>query len=129
MSLMKTTRSAAVVEVLLIDDDCVIREILAELLVSAGYGVTVADNGSEGLRRLVDGRFDVIVTDVRMPGLDGWEVARRLRGLSPDVEIIVMSTRSGGRAGSPPAPTAVSPASSTSSAKPSWAGACIPRAS
>jgi CheY-like chemotaxis protein len=91
MSVKETTRSPAAVEILVIDDDRVIREVLAELLASVGYGVTVAGGGIEGLRRFVDGRFDVIVTDVCMPGLDGWEVARRLRDVSSDVGIIVMS--------------------------------------
>ena len=79
------------VDVLVIEDDRLIRELLGELLASAGYRVTVAKNGTEGLRRFADGRFHVVVTDVRMPGPDGWEVARRLREASADVGIIVMS--------------------------------------
>jgi len=84
-------RPAVAVDVLVIEDDRRIRELLGELLASAGYRVTVAKNGTEGLRRFAHGRFHVVVTDVRMPGPDGWEVARRLREASADVGIIVMS--------------------------------------
>jgi CheY-like chemotaxis protein len=53
--------------------------------------VTVAENGTEGLRRFADGRFNVVVTDVGMPGPDGWEIARQLREASAAVGIVVMS--------------------------------------
>jgi CheY-like chemotaxis protein len=82
---------AAAVDVLVIEDERLLRELLAELLASAGYRVTAAKNGTEGLRRFADGRFHVVVTDVRMPGPDGWEVARRLREASAHVGIIIMS--------------------------------------
>ena len=88
---MEISRPAVAVDVLVIEDDRLIREVLRELLAWAGYGVTVAENGTEGLRRFAEGRFHVVVTDVRMPGPDGWEVARRLRAASADVGIIVMS--------------------------------------
>jgi len=88
---MDFERPAATVDVLVMEDDLLIRQILGELLVSKGYHVTVAKNGTEGLRRFADGRFNVVVTDVGMPGPDGWEIARRLREASADVGIVVMS--------------------------------------
>ena len=88
---MVIDRPAATIDVLVVDDDLVIREVLGALLASVGYRVTVARNGAEGLRRFADGRFQVVVTDVGMPGLDGWEIARQLREASADVGIIVMS--------------------------------------
>jgi DNA-binding response OmpR family regulator len=91
MRAVEIHRPAVTVDVLVIEDDRLIREVLRELLASAGYGVTVAENGTEGLRRFADGRFHVVVTDVRMPGPNGWEVARRLREASADMGIIVMS--------------------------------------
>jgi len=88
---MEIGRPAGAVAVLVIEDDHLIREVLRELLAWTGYDVTVAENGTEGLRRFAEGRFHVVVTDVHMPGPDGWEVARRLRAASADVGIIVMS--------------------------------------
>ena len=88
---MEIDRPAATVDVLVMEDDHVIREVLSELLGSAGYRVTVARNGTEGLRCFADRSFQVVVTDVGMPGPDGWEIARRLRKASADVGIVVMS--------------------------------------
>ena len=91
MRAVEIGRRAVAVDVLVIEDDRLIREVLGDLLTPAGYRVTVAKNGIEGLTRFAAGRFHVVVTDVRMPGPDGWEVARRLRDASADVGIIVMS--------------------------------------
>lgn len=88
---MAIDHPAAKADVLVMEDDHLIREVLGELLASAGYHVTVAENGIEGLHRFADGGFHVVLTDLRMPGLSGWEVARRLRAASTDVGIIVMS--------------------------------------
>jgi DNA-binding response OmpR family regulator len=77
--------------VLVIDDDRLIRDALTDVLTAAGYRVTAAEDGTAGLRRFADGHYHVIVTDVRMPGPDGWEVARRAREASTDVAIVVMS--------------------------------------
>jgi DNA-binding response OmpR family regulator len=87
---METDRSAAA-DVLVIEDDRLLREILCELLASNGYRVMAAANGTDGLKHFATGHYGVIITDVRMPGPDGWEVARRVSAASPEVGIIVMS--------------------------------------
>jgi CheY-like chemotaxis protein len=91
MGAIEIERPAATTDVLVIEDDPLVRDVLAEVLTSAGCRVTVANNGTTGLRRFADGRYHVVLTDVRMPGPDGWEVARRVREASADVGIIVMS--------------------------------------
>jgi len=64
---------------LLIDDDRMITGPLSRQLELAGYTVTVAQNGGEGLTMAAETRPDLIILDVMMPVLDGWEVCRRLR--------------------------------------------------
>jgi two-component system response regulator MprA len=91
MRTLEIDPSATTRDVLVIDDSCLVRDALGELLTSAGFRVTLAESGTAGLERFAHGHFDVIVTDVRMPGPDGWEVARRIRQASADVGIIVMS--------------------------------------
>ena len=65
--------------ILLIDDDRIIRKLVENSLTLLGYLVTTAESGAEGLRIVKDVNPDIIVTDKIMPGIDGFEVTRRLR--------------------------------------------------
>lgn len=62
------------VKVLLVEDHATTRLAMSRLLRSAGAEVTIARDGEEGLRLLVAERFDVLLTDLRMPGMDGFEL-------------------------------------------------------
>lgn len=79
--------------VLLVEDDEDIREILSELLVATGYRVTAVTNGEEALRALRRELPDVVVLDLMMPVMDGWELRRRMLSDPElrDVPVIVMS--------------------------------------
>ena len=65
--------------ILVIDDEELITKSLLRLLGSEGYNVAVAKNGSEALDRVKEADFDLIVSDVRMPELDGIETIRQIR--------------------------------------------------
>jgi len=65
-----------------------VRRLLLEEL---GYGVQIAEGGEEALELLSGGSIDVVVTDYRMPGMDGSELIRRIRALNPDARIILLS--------------------------------------
>jgi len=69
--------------VLVIDDDRVALTVLCSMLRGAGADVEGTADGVEALQRLQDTRFDFVLCDVYMPGLDGFEVVRRLRQLAP----------------------------------------------
>jgi two-component system NtrC family sensor kinase len=75
--------------VLVVDDEPEVRALLAEILLGSGHRVTSAASGDEALERLAAERFDVIVTDIRMPGLDGialyGEIERRWPECAADV--------------------------------------------
>lgn len=66
-------------KVLVIDDDRMIRKIIEKSLSSLGYDVLTADSGEEGLHNIKAINPDVVITDKTMPGIDGFEVTRRLR--------------------------------------------------
>lgn len=68
--------------VLLIEDDADIRLALTELLEDLGHQVDVAVDGHDGLQKLIALRPDVALVDVGLPGIDGYEVARRARASS-----------------------------------------------
>ncbi len=65
--------------ILVIDDDPLVRRTIQVLLSQAGYVVEPAASGLEGLEKLPAGHFDLVITDVRMPGMDGFEVLRAIR--------------------------------------------------
>src|SRR5438105_3128734 len=79
--------------ILVVEDDPMIREVLAGLLVDEGYEVDEAAHGLEGLERLRACRPDLIVLDLMMPVMDGWNFRDRQRQLADcaDVPVVVLS--------------------------------------
>ncbi|HEY3338217.1 MAG TPA: response regulator transcription factor [Propionicimonas sp.] len=80
-------------QVLLVEDDAGVAELLALALRSLGHTVTTAEDGLAGLAAAAGNRFDVMLLDVMMPGIDGFETARRLRAWSL-LPIIMLTARS-----------------------------------
>jgi two-component system, OmpR family, response regulator MtrA len=78
--------------VLLVEDDASIREVTALVLARAGYQVTTAPDGSEGLARARRDVFDLLLLDVMLPGLDGFEVCRQIRRTS-QVPVVMLTAR------------------------------------
>lgn len=77
-------------KVLIVDDQESVREVLAECLELGGYELCLASNGDEGLRQLSEHRPDLVITDMRMPGMDGYEFCRLIRNVS-SVPIIMLT--------------------------------------
>jgi two-component system NtrC family response regulator len=77
--------------VLLADDDESFRRVQQYQLERAGYDVTACVDGDAALDAFRDGLHDVVVTDIRMPGLDGLELLARLRAISPDTPVVVVT--------------------------------------
>jgi DNA-binding response OmpR family regulator len=80
--------------VLVVDDDDDIRLLLQELLSGAGYRVETAEDGRVALRVFHENPTDIVILDLSMPDLDGFETLERLRDLS-DVPVILLTARSG----------------------------------
>ena len=78
--------------VLVVDDDADIRGLLRELLERQGYQVTEAANGRDGLRALYASPPDVVLLDISMPELDGWETLERIRDVS-EVPVAMLTAR------------------------------------
>jgi DNA-binding response OmpR family regulator len=79
--------------VLVIDDDDEVRVVVRELLERAGYELTDASSGLDGLRSFHRGGHDLVVLDVGMPVLDGWRVLDQIRAVS-DVPVLMLTVRS-----------------------------------
>ena len=76
---------------LVADDDPGLRESLQRTLTRAGYQVVLASDGRAALERLQAGGLDLVLTDLKMPGLTGREVLRAAKALAPDVDVILLT--------------------------------------
>jgi CheY-like chemotaxis protein len=75
--------------VLLVEDELLVRELASEDLAEAGFDVTCAGDGDEALAELKKRPFDLLFTDIRMPGsADGWQLADEARSLYPEIKVI-----------------------------------------
>ena len=78
--------------VLIIDDEKMILDMLRQALSLSGYNVETASEGQEGLQMFENGMFDLVITDILMPGIDGHGVAQYIRNSGrPQTPIIAMS--------------------------------------
>jgi excisionase family DNA binding protein len=77
--------------VLVVDDEEAVRDLIAKTLTMADYEVNTASDGQAALDALKDADFDLLITDLRMPGMDGLTVIRQARRLSPSLPIIIIT--------------------------------------
>ena len=79
------------VRVLVVDDEPMIRQLLTDVLGDEGYQVDTAASGEDAILKLRDNRFDFVITDLMMPGVNGVKVCETVKELDPDTEVIVMT--------------------------------------
>jgi two-component system response regulator HydG len=77
--------------VLIIDDEPAHAEVVAESLERVGYAVAVATSGSAGAKRIADEDFDLVLTDLKMPDMDGMALLRKVKQEAPDTEVVVVT--------------------------------------
>lgn len=80
-------------KIVVIDDDEKITSMLRRSLAFEGYAVATANDGQEGLRTVLSQDPDLIVLDIMMPKIDGWEVCRRVRESGSDVPILMLTAK------------------------------------
>ena len=78
-------------KILVVDDDASLRRVLEYNLSKEGYAVLTADSGEKALAMLDAERVDVLITDIKMPGMDGMDLLRRVRQTSPETQVIVIT--------------------------------------
>src|SRR5437867_1414846 len=89
--LVGPTRMKPAPKILLIEDDPAIVSSLQEILAADGYAVSVTTRGDEGLTLAQQNSFDVVVTDLKLPGLSGLELIRQLHTSKPRLPLILMT--------------------------------------
>ncbi|HZS43936.1 MAG TPA: GAF domain-containing protein [Blastocatellia bacterium] len=81
--------SAAPARILVVDDESTIREVLTEILQTEGHSVVAADGGKKALELMSEQEFDLVFTDLGMPEMNGWEVAKYVKAMSPNTPVIM----------------------------------------
>jgi len=81
------------IRILVIEDEAAIRNGLVDVFVFHGYTVDCAHDGHEGLRKALGGTFDLIVLDVMLPGMDGFQICNRIRAQDRDQAIIMLTAK------------------------------------
>lgn len=79
------------IHLLLIDDEEVIHDSIGDFLKEQGYQISSAYTGEEGLEILRTEAIDIVITDIRMPGIDGLDVLKKIKQTNPDAEVIIMT--------------------------------------
>jgi len=80
-------------KVLVIEDEPTLARLLSYNLSQEGYETSVVDHGGEGLQAAMSGRFDLVILDIMLPGLNGFEVLNRLRQSSVMTPVIILTAR------------------------------------
>ena len=77
--------------VLVVDDDPAVRKSFDRVLTGKGYAVITAENGEEALRKLNEEKYDLVYSDIRMPGMSGLEVAEKVRARRPWTPVVIIT--------------------------------------
>jgi CheY-like chemotaxis protein len=77
--------------VLVVDDNEAVRDVLSRMLSFLGYDVTLAGNGLEAGTLFFTGFYDLVITDLQMPLMNGWELSRLIKERSPNTPVMVVS--------------------------------------
>jgi DNA-binding NtrC family response regulator len=78
-------------KILVVDDDLSIRNMLSIVLKKCGYEVTTADSGESALKRLKTEFFDLLISDIKMPGISGIELLKKIKTLQPEMPVIMIT--------------------------------------
>jgi CheY-like chemotaxis protein len=82
-----SVRKGNAARILVIDDEEYVRSVLSRVLSQVNHRVTVAKDGGEGLELLRKQEFDIVLTDLGMPGMSGWEVCRAIKEIRPRIPV------------------------------------------
>jgi DNA-binding NtrC family response regulator len=77
--------------ILVVDDDASLRSLLIDTLAAIGYAAKGADSGKQALEILLGSRFDMMITDIRMPEMDGLKLRDRVRRLYPNMPVLFVT--------------------------------------
>lgn len=77
--------------ILVVDDDHCVREVLSRLLIALKFKVKSVDNAYDALDLFINEGFELVLTDIQMPGMDGWELAFNIKKISTETPVILIT--------------------------------------
>ena len=78
-------------KILVVDDNDTIRGVVSQMLCRLGFAVLSADSGEKGLALFLKNKFDLVMTDFNMPGMDGINLAHLIKEKSPSTQVVLMT--------------------------------------
>jgi CheY-like chemotaxis protein len=78
-------------KILIVDDDPTVRSVVSEMLSELGHDVSTADSGEKGLRIFFKNKFDIVVSDYEMPGMNGVALSTRIKEWSPSTPVVLIT--------------------------------------
>jgi DNA-binding NtrC family response regulator len=87
-NLLNVPVSSLIPNILVVDDDPVIRSQLVRLYTHSGYTIVPVPSAEDALKQLADGNIDFVITDIKLPGMDGVELIAHMQENYPDVPVI-----------------------------------------
>jgi DNA-binding NtrC family response regulator len=77
--------------ILVVDDELLIRDLLYDFFAGQGWQIAIAENGEKALGILREKRVDLVLTDLKMPQMDGLDLSRQVRATYPDIPVVIMT--------------------------------------
>lgn len=90
---MHIAQDKIMTKILLVDDDAELSTMLEQILTREGYQLTLAADGEIGLQRALSGSFDLVLLDVMLPGIDGFQLLQRLRQQARSTPVLMLTAR------------------------------------
>lgn len=78
-------------QILVVDDNAMMRTVMRAALERAGHNIVLAEGGDKALKAAAQSHFDLVITDIQMPGMTGVELVQALRKAIPDLKVLVIS--------------------------------------
>jgi len=91
MAIRLSPQDRAAFKILVVDDEAIVRDSMKDWLGLEGFGVETANSGKQALERLENTEFQVMLTDIKMPGMDGVELLARAKEIRPEIIVVMMT--------------------------------------
>lgn len=79
------------INILIVDDELAMRNLLENILIQEGYNIGLAENGDDALKMIKNNKYDLVLSDIKMPGMNGFELLKIIKSEHPEIGVIMMT--------------------------------------